>query len=120
MAWGYEKEQVQRRNMQWTHLNETGIPGTEAFIATVNSMPMPVGIIWFRWNTRRTIGIMNIYVLESLRRQGVATWLHNKLVEVISPDCVYTMSANDMSEPWLTKLGYEKADDGWYLYPQKS
>lgn len=116
----YEKWCVTQGRVKVVWIDDTGIPGTLGIIATIESLPMPVATVWWRFSDHTDrIAILNSYVMEAFRRMGLRTLLHQAMVFRYPAFTITTQSANDKSKPWLEKNGFVKTQGGWHCPPQE-
>lgn len=106
LSWGWEKS----------------CPGTSVVTATIPSMPMPVGTVWYRFHDHETLTILNSFVWEAVRRCGVRTRLHQYLLEIYpGVRKVETGYSTLDGRGWLQSAGFKrKANGDWYLRVSRS
>lgn len=67
-----------------------------------------LGYLWFRLESRNVIKISNSYVQEMVRRAGLRTWMHRKMLEDFPETrMIVTARATEFSLPWLNKMGFK-------------
>jgi GNAT superfamily N-acetyltransferase len=113
-------------NFEWFQTDNC--PAIWTIQATSSFLPMPIGIMWVECALKSGKGILNVYVVDDYRKCGIATqmlrrvWEWDKNIKII-----YTNSGNNLSIPWLKKIGFVEDDViGWKLtrkqwnkYPSK-
>lgn len=97
---------------------DSGIPGTNITSATLPSMPMPVGTVWWRFTEKNKLSILWSFVVDPLRRCGIRTYIHEQM-RLAYPTCVFTTNeGNRLSTPWLKKMGFTRGPHCWALPPK--
>jgi hypothetical protein len=109
-------DEIRKGRIEWRWLADTGIPGTQAIIATTPHVPFPVGQVWYRHRNHKVLDIMNSFVFEHCRRCGVRTFLHNELINLYGDLTeIYSNDATDSGAAWMTATGFVKRPDGWHF-----
>lgn len=100
---------------------ETGCPGTNAIEAITPGLPYPIAVVWFRFRNHYAIDIMNSWTFDPLRRLGLRTYLHRRMIECWPSVLeVYSAAATPSGEAWMLAAGYKKCWDGWrYRVPKR-
>ena len=112
----YIIEDIKKGNLTYDSQKDTSCPGTLAIVAVNRLLPYPVGMIWFRWRGSYAADILNMYVVADLRRLGIATYLHEKMIACCADLTeIYTQNGNAHSTPWLKAIGFKRRSTGWYF-----
>lgn len=92
-------------DLSWHY--EPGCPGTVAVVATIPSMPLPMGIVWIRFPGNHTIETLGSFVDSRVRRCGVRTAIHRFMLSTW-PEVrkVITTSGTDYGLPWMKATGF--------------
>ena len=97
------------------------VPGVYVMEALHMDCACPIGTVWFRFLNRRTLEILHSYVVGQVRRCGLRTRMHQKMLH--DHPRVWTVTTDNstrQSRPWLLKIGFARADDGtWKLNTRK-
>lgn len=95
----------------------TIVPGTYAAEATIPSFACPIGCVYWRYGEGNdTIEILTSFTINSLRRKGIRTQIHDAMVEFLGRTRFVTTTGNKRSTPWLIKMGFKKNERGvWVL-----
>lgn len=92
------------------------IPGTMVITATRQDLPYLVGVVWYAFGQNNTrLSLLNSFVHEDYRRQGIRTYLHRQLI-LGYPDVKYivTCRGTKSGKAWLIAAGFKQHDDGWW------
>ncbi len=117
----YIADDIKKGNLDYGFQVDTSCPGTLSISATNRLLPYPVGMLWFRWRGGYAVDIMNIYVVDDLRRLGIATFMFRKMVALYNQvDEVYTQQGSTLGTQWLKSAGFKKRKKGWYFTPAKA
>jgi hypothetical protein len=92
---------------------ETPFPMFRTLQGWVHDYPAPIGVVWYSLQVQNCISIDNIYVLDQIRKCGVATALQKGLEERYPGFDFVTGHSTADGQAWLTKVGYVKTDFGW-------
>ena len=108
------KETQDLTNLKFNWLTETSIPGTWALLAIVPYMPVPIGIVWVRWNALKQLEILDSHVNDQFRRQGVRTKMNTHLFETFSSlYVIVTGRGSKEGAAWMKATGYREMPNGW-------
>lgn len=102
------------------HYQETVIPGVSAIVAVHREFRTPICHIWWQHALRANVEILNVYTVELLRRQGVATKALVYLAGAYDECTISTAVGNDLSTPWLKKNLFSEVPLGWVRKPLKA
>ncbi len=113
------REQCKKHlTVSFPRLTQGFIPGAIMVMATVETMPMPVGTLWFNHGDGSTVSILSAYVEKYVRRCGVLTALTDAVIDAYPHlNTVTTGRAwSQSSKRWMLKQGYKQRKDGsWRL-----
>lgn len=99
---------------------KTAIPGTVTIEATHQDCCMPLGIVWYRWISENQIDIVYSYVRPSVRRCGVRTYLHQRLLACYPHARITTNSGTTEGMQWMSKTGYKFNPPGEWVFERCS
>lgn len=100
----------------------SGIPGTYAAEAHLKYLPVPAGVVWFRFISNNTeIEILNSSVMEFLRRCGIRTEIHRYLIGCYpNTKAIVTASGTADGIAWLKATGFIQCSRGWIFLIKKT
>jgi GNAT superfamily N-acetyltransferase len=92
-----------------------GCPGASAIVAVHHCYPTPIATAWYRHTLLHQIEIIDCYVGEQFRRQGLMRALVGKLREWWPGKTICTAICNKLSTPAFKRIGFKQKKGGWYL-----
>lgn len=97
---------------------DSGVPGTHCVVATVYSMPYPMGLLYYRQSVKAVYEILDFHVIEGLRGAGIGGKLLAGLLNIATAHkytAIYTQEVTAKSKSIIAKAGYKKSADGYWL-----
>lgn len=102
----------------------SGVPGIWTAVAAVDGLSQPIGRVdygFFGFGTKRpTLNIVNSWVHQDLRRCGLRTLIHQRMLEWY-PEVVLIRSDRGTADgaAWMKAVGYREAAGGWEFRPKR-
>lgn len=94
----------------------SSVPGLHLIEATHEAWGVPVGMLYFNHAYDGSISIMNIVVVDELRRKGIARKMIQDLQDKYPGVQIVTQRATDLAKPMLEKIGFSEIEgEYWYL-----
>ena len=108
------REDVQaRRKLTYLH-GKPGLQGCYAIEAYHDDMPVPIATVWYAFFGLTGIQTLNSYVWEQLRRCGLRTYLHEKLLAAYPKHTLVISGAGTREgKAWMKSAGFKKTANGW-------
>lgn len=99
---------------------KSAIPG----LATIEAMHVdcfaPLGTVWFRFISENQIDVVYSYVRPGVRRCGVRTYLHNKLLQTYPHARITTNSGTMDGMQWMAKIGFRFNPPGEWVFDRNA
>ena len=93
--------------------------GMEILYAWSRLAPAPVGFVWYEQILLNQVNILYIFVHEDCRRQGMGRKMVSTLQEWYPESVLCTAKGNELSLPWLPRVGFQQEASGWFLRPEE-
>jgi hypothetical protein len=106
-------------SVTWAHI----APGLWQLSCWTEDMPMPIGYIQFiiggkaPQSGKVIAEVFHGEVLEPFRRQGVRTFLQEKLIQHWNPDVIMTQAGTEDGAAWMKARGYKVCENTgmWFV-----
>jgi hypothetical protein len=111
-----DTRRLARENLLVFYNYMTVAPGTIQLTAFAPELPQPLGAVWFRFEDDDTVGILNTFVWEPVRRCGVRRRMHRQML-ALWPGIrrIRTGLSTLDGRAWMKAMGYRKTATGWEL-----
>lgn len=99
----------------------TSCPGTFTIEANLWTMAYPLAAVWYQFVDGRTIQVMNSFVTAGVRRCGLRTFLHEKMIDAYpTVNRIISDSGTREGAAWMKAVGYQRTKDGyWFFVPDR-
>lgn len=118
--WKWVKDEIHKGNIRIGY-SETTCPGTYAVEATIGGLPMPIATVWIRHSGNKTIETLQSYVMAPLRRCGLRTLMHRRMIRDYPSTSKVTTGAGSKEggKAWLQSTGFKQNAEGDWVYRVK-
>lgn len=115
--WAEIGREIKSRTHLSYHYGRAAIPGLDTIEAYHRDLPWPVGIVWYNFVGLNALQVLNSFVFENLRRCGVRTYLHERLLSAYpNRDLIITTSGTKSGLAWMKATGYKQTENGWEFH----
>ena len=95
--------------------------GVQVLEITVPCLPSPLGAVWYRFVGNTTIEVLNSFVREDYRRNGLRTAMHLYLSAYKNVDRIITQTGTSDGQAWMKATGFKKQANGdWTIRVNKA
>ncbi len=98
---------------------ESAVPGVKTIEAVHPSCGCPLATVWFRWISAAQIDILYSFVRPGIRRCGIRTYLHERLLQTWPDARITTNSGTLDGIAWMTKVGFKYHPPGEWVFERK-
>lgn len=98
---------------------QSAVPGVKMIEAVHPDCGCPIGTVWFRWISESQIDILYSLVRPGVRRCGIRTYLHERLLETWPNARITTNSGTMDGIQWMTKVGFKFNPPGEWVFERK-
>ena len=60
-AYDVYKADIKNNKLKFQHVEESGVPGTYMYVATIPTSSVPVGVVWYGFGERNRLDIYHSY-----------------------------------------------------------
>lgn len=120
-AWErYRKDAKARERLEF-RFGRAASPGVFTAEVYHEELPGPLAVVWFNYCGQDTIHILNSMVFEYVRRCGLRTFIHEKLLAICRDvDRIVSGGGTESGAAWMKSVGYVKSKAGWeFRRPKK-
>ncbi|MEW6775367.1 MAG: GNAT family N-acetyltransferase [Bdellovibrionota bacterium] len=98
----------------------SSIPATKTFEVFIEQMPIPLGIIHWRYSfDKGAVEILNIQVIDAVQKAGLGTWLLEQFIETWKGDAqverIVTQVVREPARKLFVSHGFEFKGKFWEL-----
>lgn len=117
--WDRLREKLKKREGVTFLWGMSPIPGT--FTANVfhEDMPMPLCVVYYNFFGNEGIQINNSFTFEYVRRSGLRTLIHEKMLEAYPDRWILSGAGTESGTAWMKATGYKKTSLGWEFRRKK-
>lgn len=84
-------------------------------------LPGPLAVVWFNYFGLGGIQILDSFVFEYVRRCGLRTFIHEKMLAICNEcELIVSGGGTESGAAWMKSVGYVKNKRGWeFRRPKK-
>lgn len=116
--WRQLRDKLKHENGLSFHYGKAGAPGTFTAEAYHEDCPMPLCVVWFGFVGLNAIQIQNSFTFEYVRRCGLRTFIHRKMLEAYPGRYILSGAGTKSGQAWMKSVGYKQTKAGWECHPK--